>query len=109
MLPRNRPTRPKDRMSQEWHARQHREKSRDGLGPCAGLRSWHVAVRPVRAWLEPGSMLGRYRQGLSGTPPPLALQRLLDWLWEGRAISFYIRCQHTPNRMLGVAECWPHP
>jgi hypothetical protein len=57
----------------------------------AGLRSWPVALRHVRAWLEPGLMLWRYWQTWSIKPPPPALQRLLDWLWEGRGIDLYIR------------------
>jgi hypothetical protein len=36
-------------------------------------------------------MLWRYWRAWSATPPPPALQRLLDWLWEGRGIDLYIR------------------
>jgi hypothetical protein len=71
---------------------QHRgKKSRDDLGAYEGVQSWPVALRKVRAWLEPGIMLRRYWQGWSAKPPPSALQRLLDWLWEGRALGLYIR------------------
>jgi hypothetical protein len=55
-----------------------------------GLSSWPVALRHVRAWLEPGVMLWRYWRGWSDKPPPPALQRLLDWLWQGRGIELYI-------------------
>ena len=57
----------------------------------AGRRSWPLALRRVRAWLEPGIMLGRYWRAWSAKPPPPALQQLLDWLWEGHAIYLYVR------------------
>jgi SRSO17 transposase len=59
--------------------------------PNASRGSWPVALRHVRAWLEPGLMLWRYWRAWSAKPPPPALQRLLDWLWEGRGIELYLR------------------
>lgn len=68
-----------------------REKSHATEGSEGGLCSWPVALRHVRAWLEPGVMLWRYWRGWSDKPPPSALQELLDWLWKGRGIELYIR------------------
>ena len=51
--------------------------------------SWPVALRSVRAWLEPWMLLGRYWRAWSDLPPPSALQRLLEWLWEGHPIDCY--------------------
>ena len=67
------------------------KKSRDGLGLCEGLRSWPLALRHVRAWLEPGIMLWRYWRAWSAKVPPPALQQLLDWRWEGHVIDLSIR------------------
>jgi hypothetical protein len=66
------------------------KKSR-AVTPNAGLGSWPVALRQVRAWLAPGLMLWRYWRAWSAKPPPPALQQLLDWLWEGRGIDLYVR------------------
>ena len=51
--------------------------------------SWPMALRGVRGWLEPWIMLRRYWRGWSLQPRPLALQRLLTWLEQGKAISLY--------------------
>jgi hypothetical protein len=51
--------------------------------------SWLMALRAVRAWLEPWIMLQRYWSGWSSLPPPPALQRLLRWLEQGQAIALY--------------------
>ena len=51
--------------------------------------SWPVALRQVRAWLEPWIMLGRYWRGWSNQLPPPELQALLDWVWRGRGIYLY--------------------
>src|SRR5664279_1204577 len=51
--------------------------------------AWPLALRQVRAWLEPYIMLKRYWQAFSPLPPPLPLQRLLDWLWLGNGIYIY--------------------
>ena len=44
--------------------------------------SWPVALRRVRAWLEPWVMLARFWRGWSAQPPPPPLQRLLDWVGQ---------------------------
>ncbi|MDQ3399207.1 MAG: hypothetical protein M3511_15875, partial [Deinococcota bacterium] len=53
--------------------------------------SWPQALRRVRAWLEPYLMLTRYWQAWSTLPPPRQLQRLLDWLFQGKPIYLYVR------------------
>ena len=53
--------------------------------------SWPVALRRVRAWLEPYVMLLRYWRAWSEKAPPEPLQTLLDWLWIGRPL--YLYCQ----------------
>ncbi len=53
--------------------------------------SWPQALRKVRAWLEPYLMLTRYWQAWSLKPPPRQLQRLLDWLFQGRPLYLYVR------------------
>ncbi len=55
------------------------------------LQCWPVALRAVRAWLEPWIMLWRYWRGWSSAPPPSALGVLLDRLWQGHGISLYVR------------------
>jgi SRSO17 transposase len=64
---------------------------RSAPGPaCIRPRvSWPVALRRVRAWLEPWVMLARYWRGWSVQPPPPALQALLDWLGQGQPIALY--------------------
>jgi hypothetical protein len=54
------------------------------------LRSWPVALRAVRAWLEPWIMLWRYWRAWSEQPPPPPLRALLEWLWRGRGIDLYV-------------------
>jgi hypothetical protein len=34
-------------------------------------------------------MLWRYWRAWSTLPPPLDLQRLLEWVWQGRGIDLY--------------------
>jgi len=51
--------------------------------------SWPVALRRIRAWLEPWIMLARYWRGWSAQPPPSPLQALLDWVGQGRPILLY--------------------
>ena len=55
------------------------------------LLTWPVALRQVRAWLEPWIMLQRYWQAWSVKPPPRQLQALLDWVWQGKPIYLYVR------------------
>jgi hypothetical protein len=58
-------------------------------GSQPGL-SWPLALRQVRAWLEPCIMLNnRYWQAFSPLHPPLPLQQLLYWLWLGKGINIY--------------------
>lgn len=52
--------------------------------------SWPVALRQVRAWLQPWIMLSRFWRAWSPLPPPFLLQQLLDWLWEAKPINLYI-------------------
>jgi hypothetical protein len=56
---------------------------------CRPQVSWPVALRQVRAWLEPWIMLGRYWRGWGDQPPPPELQALLSWVWQGRGICLY--------------------
>jgi len=51
--------------------------------------SWPMALRAVRAWLEPWIMLRRYWNGWSSLPPPPAFQSLLRQLEQGQAIALY--------------------
>jgi hypothetical protein len=53
--------------------------------------TWPMALRQVRAWLEPYIILVRYWQAWSVKPPPPPLQALLDWVWQGRPLHFYAR------------------
>jgi hypothetical protein len=50
-----------------------------------------VALRAVRAWLEPWIMLWRYWRAWSSAPPPAPLGALLDQLWRGHGIYLYVR------------------
>ncbi len=62
------------------------------ISEARGVRpqvSWPLALRAVRAWLEPWIMLRRYWSGWSQQPPPPALQLLLSWLEHGHAIALY--------------------
>jgi hypothetical protein len=81
--------------------------ARDGFAPAEGLSepngekktisqgrqrpnvSWPVALRQVRAWLEPWIMLRRYWRAWSKRPPPVALQQVLESLWRGNGIDIY--------------------
>ncbi len=53
--------------------------------------SWPEAVRAVRAWLEPWTLLRRWWQAGSDLPPPPAVRALLAWLWEGHPLDCYAR------------------
>jgi hypothetical protein len=59
--------------------------------PHEGLSRWPVAVRPLRAWGEPGIMRWRSWRAWSATPLPPAVQRLLDGLWAGRGLARAVR------------------
>jgi hypothetical protein len=49
--------------------------------------SWPMALRAVRAWLEPWILLRRSWQGWSPLPPPPVLPLLLAWLEQGHALA----------------------
>jgi hypothetical protein len=57
--------------------------------------SWPVALRAVRAWLTPWSVLVRCWQSWSPAPPPQQLQRLLDALARGQPLHLYPPPQPT--------------
>ncbi len=72
--------------------------------------TWPLALRQVRAWLEPFIMLNRYWRAFSPLPPPLSLQHLLDWLWHGNGINFYSSakpCQQTTGKLVGTQAKGP--
>src|SRR5215218_10637123 len=52
--------------------------------------SWPVALRAVRAWLTPWSVLTRCWRSWSPAPPPRQLQRLLDALAGGQPLHLYL-------------------
>jgi hypothetical protein len=52
--------------------------------------SWPVALRAVRAWLIPWSVLQRCWRSWSPEPPPRQLQRLLEQLATGRPLNLYL-------------------
>ncbi|MEZ4563643.1 MAG: hypothetical protein R2853_13000 [Thermomicrobiales bacterium] len=52
-------------------------------------RCWPVALRRVRAWLEPAWFRWRCWRAGSDQPPPDALQTLLDWLHHGHPLRLY--------------------
>jgi hypothetical protein len=66
-------------------------RQRPGIGaePAIGS-SWPAAVRAVRAWLTPWSVLWRCWRSWSPAPPPQQLQRLLDGLGTGRPVNLYL-------------------
>jgi hypothetical protein len=49
-----------------------------------------VALRAVRAWLIPWSVLQRCWRSWSPAPPPQQLQQLLDGLATGRPLHLYL-------------------
>jgi hypothetical protein len=48
-----------------------------------------VALRRVRAWLDPALVVWRYWHAWSPEPPPAQLQALLDWVGQGRPLPLY--------------------
>jgi hypothetical protein len=56
--------------------------------PCL---SWPVALRRVRAWLEPYVMLMRYWRAFSDLPPPAEPRALLEWVFSGKGLYLYAR------------------
>jgi hypothetical protein len=68
-----------------------------GGPPRPGIRaepaakgSWPAALRAVRAWLIPWSVLQRCWRSWSPAPPPRQLQRLLDAVPGGRPLHRYL-------------------
>ncbi len=51
---------------------------------------WPVALRHIRAWLTPATLLQRYWQAWSHAPPPPQLQDLLTAVTTGHAIHAYL-------------------
>jgi hypothetical protein len=52
--------------------------------------AWPVALRRVRGWLTPWTLLQRCWQAwMPGAPPP-EFQRLLDWVATGRPLNLYL-------------------
>jgi DDE superfamily endonuclease len=77
LLNRQRPTRRPSR-------RPRGGQQRPDIGAEPAVRhSWPVAVRAVRAWLTPWSVLARCWRSWSPAPPPRQLQRLLDGVAAG--------------------------
>jgi quercetin dioxygenase-like cupin family protein len=50
-----------------------------------------LALRKVRAWLEPYVMLMRYWRAFSDLPPPAELKALLEWVFAGKGLYLYAR------------------
>ena len=48
-----------------------------------------MALRTVRAWLEPWVMVWRYWRAWSPLPPPPELRELLEWVRQGRPLYLY--------------------
>jgi hypothetical protein len=53
--------------------------------------SWPLALRRVRAWLEPYVMLMRYWRAFSDLPPPPEPKALLEWVFSGQGLYLYAR------------------
>jgi hypothetical protein len=65
--------------------------SRPGIGADPAVSSsWPAAVRAVRAWLIPWSVLARCWRSWSPAPPPPQLHRLLDGVAAGRPLHLYL-------------------
>ena len=62
----------------------------EGRGKRRAKASWPVAFRAVRGWLEPWIMLGRYWRAFSGMPPPQELGALLERVFSGKGLYFYV-------------------
>lgn len=63
-----------------------------GPGKIRGARPpgcWPMALRAVRAWLEPWVLLRRYRRAWSPLPPPPPLAALLDRRYRGHGLDLY--------------------
>ena len=51
--------------------------------------TWPVALRRVRAWLTPSTVLQRWWQAWSKAPPPTELQALITAVTAGQALNLY--------------------
>ena len=51
---------------------------------------WPVALRQVRGWLMPWTVLQRWWHAWRQGPLPSALQMLLEWVAEGNALNVYL-------------------
>jgi hypothetical protein len=63
-------------------------------GPPAGpppAPPWPQALRAVRAWLSPWTVLQRWRTAWSKAPPPPQLQALISSVAAGCGLHLYIR------------------
>jgi len=68
-----------------------RGRKRPGIGAEPAVRcSWPVALRAVRAWLIPWSVLRRCWRSWSPAPPPRQLQRLLEAAAAGQPLHLYL-------------------
>jgi hypothetical protein len=66
-------------------------RKRPGIGAEPAVRcSWPVALRAVRAWLIPWSVLARCWRSWSPASPPRQLQRLLDAVAAGQPLHLYL-------------------
>ena len=57
--------------------------------PAAAL-SWPRALRAVRAWLTPWTVLQRWWTAWSTAPPPPQLQALIDSVTAGHGLNLYL-------------------
>jgi hypothetical protein len=64
---------------------------RPGIGAEPAVRtSWPAALRAVRAWLIPWSVLQRCWRSWSPAPPPQQLRLLLDAVAAGQPLHLYL-------------------
>src|SRR5439155_17514266 len=66
-------------------ARPRREGGRTPPAP-----SWPRALRAVRAWLSPWTVLQRWWTAWSNAPPPPQLQALIDSVTTGHGLNLYL-------------------
>ena len=68
--------------------RPRREGGRTAVPPPAP--SWPRALRAVRAWLTPWTMLQRWWTAWSKAPPPPQLQALISSVTAGHGLNLYL-------------------
>jgi len=72
-------------------SRRPRGQRRPDIGAEPAVRtSWPVALRAVRAWLIPWSVLARCWRSWSPAPPPRQLQWLLEAVAGGQPLHLYL-------------------